>query len=159
MELKRIGKLVIAIIFCQIAGAIGAIFTMPAINNWYAGITKASFNPPNWIFLPAWTILFTLMGISLFLIAEKGIKEKKVNAAIAFFAIQLILNIVWSLLFFGLKKPMFAFFEIILLWLAILGTIIKFYPISKKAAWLLVPYLLWVSFAAILNFFVWQLNK
>lgn len=151
-------KLLVSIIVCQLAGAIGSIFTFEAIPSWYAQINKASFNPPNWLFGPVWTILYLLMGISLYLVWQAAEKNKKANSAMLLFGIQLALNTLWSIIFFGLKAPWLAFAEIIVLWVAILATIIKFYQISKKAAWLLVPYLLWVSFASILNLFAALLN-
>ncbi len=153
--LKKIILLVISIIICQGAGFIGSVFTTPKINTWYAGITKSSLNPPNWLFAPVWTTLFLLMGISLFLI----IRDKPLpKMALIAFAIQLILNILWSYFFFGLQNPMLAFAEIIILWLAIIITIYMFWPINKTAAYLLIPYIAWVSFAAILNFSLWRLN-
>lgn len=150
-------KLIISIIICELAGVVGSVFTMPAIKNWYFFLNKPSFNPPDWVFAPVWTILFLLMGISLYLVWQK-IGSWRREKAITIFALQLILNILWSVLFFGLKLPGPAFFEILMLWFAILYTIINFYRISRSASWLLLPYILWVSFAAILNFFIWRLN-
>jgi len=157
MNKNNILKLTISILVCQIAGLIGSFFTSPVIFTWYENIEKPNFNPPNWIFAPVWTILFILMGISLYLIWSNGLKNKK--TAIFIFSVQLILNILWSLLFFGLQVPLYAFIEIIILWLAILLTIISFYKVSKIAGLLLLPYIFWVSFATILNFFIWQLNR
>lgn len=154
--MKNFIKLLISIIVCQVAGVIGAIFTTPAISGWYKSLQKPFFNPPNWIFSPVWIFLFLLMGISLYLVWDRGVRENK--KAIIIFGVQLVLNIFWSIIFFGLKSPGFAFLEIIILWLAILTTIISFYKVSKTAGLLLIPYILWVSFALILNFFLWQLN-
>jgi len=154
----KILKLIISILICQGAGAIGSLFTSPAISTWYATIQKPSFNPPNWIFAPVWTLLFLLMGISLYLIWSKGFKDKEIKTAIFIFFAQLILNIFWSILFFGLQSPLYAFIEIIILWVAILFTIISFYKISKTAAFLLLPYILWVSFAGYLNYSIWNLQ-
>jgi tryptophan-rich sensory protein len=163
------------------AGAIGLFFTAPAINTWYARLLKPSFNPPDWIFAPVWTILFLLMGISLYLVWEKnwavGASEDKEERkawnpistklwrgewreenAICIFFIQLGLNILWTVIFFGLKSFDIAFIEILMLWFAILYTIINFYRISKLAGYLLMPYILWVSFASVLNLFIWWLN-
>lgn len=150
-------KLVVSVIICQLAGIIGSVFTTPAIPEWYASLEKPSFAPPDWIFSPVWIFLFFLMGISLYLI-WRAFPKKKAKTALFFFFIQLGLNILWSVIFFGLKSPMIAFFELILLWLAILLTIIKSIKVSKAAGYLLVPYILWVSFAAVLNFFLWRLN-
>ena len=155
---SKILKLVVSILVCQGAGAVGSLFTSPAISGWYATLQKPSFNPPNWVFAPVWTTLFLLMGIALYLVWISGAESKKKRTAILIFAVQLILNIFWSVLFFGLQSPLYAFIEIIILWLAILITIISFYKISKPAAYLLLPYILWVSFAAVLNFSILILN-
>jgi translocator protein len=156
--MKKTYKIIISILIPFIAGAIGSFFTSPAITGWYSLIEKPRINPPSWVFGPAWTIIYILMGISLYLIWSKGCKENKVKVAISIFMIQLMLNSVWSILFFGLKNPGLAFIEIFFLWISILITIIFFYKISKKAAYLLVPYILWVSFASYLNYSIWILN-
>lgn len=158
IHIKKIGKLVFSIILVNILGSIGAIFTTPSIPTWYATINKPSFNPPNWVFAPAWTLLFTLIGISLFLVWEKGFKTRESRIAISIFGVQLFFNVLWSVLFFGLKSPGYAFAEILVLWIFILLNIILFYRISKKAGLLLIPYICWVSFAALLNYYVWILN-
>ncbi len=155
---NKILKLVVSILVCQAAGLVGSLFTSPAISSWYATIQKPSFNPPNWVFAPAWTLLFLLMGISLYLVWSKNWQDQEKKKALFVFAFQLLLNILWSILFFGLQSPLYAFIEIIILWLAILFTIISFYKISKPAAYLLLPYILWVSFASILNFSILILN-
>lgn len=156
--MKNITKLIVSIIICQLAGFIGSVFTTPSISTWYSTLTKPSFNPPNWIFAPVWTTLFLLMGISLFLVWREGKRKPGVRIAIIIFSIQLILNILWSFLFFGLKLPIAGFFEIILLWVAILITILEFYRISILSGILMIPYILWVSFATFLNFTLWKLN-
>lgn len=150
-------KLIASIIICQLAGIIGAVFTTPSISGWYASLNKPFFNPPNWLFGPVWTILYLLMGISLYLVwnQKKGMETK---TALIFFAIQLGLNTLWSIIFFGLRLPSVAFVEILILLLFIVLTIIKFFPISKVSAYLLIPYLLWVSFASVLNFYIFILN-
>ena len=158
MTVKDIVKLVLSIIFCQAAGGIGSLFTAPAIPTWYASLKKPAFNPPNWLFSPVWITLFLLMGISLYLVWHKGFQTPGVKFALVVFFIQLALNTLWSILFFGAKTPFFAFLEIILLWCAILLTILLFYKISRPAALLLTPYIAWVSFAAVLNYFLWRLN-
>ena len=155
---NKILLLLASIIICQMAGIIGSIFTTPAIPTWYANINKPTFRPPNWVFAPVWTTLFLLMGIALFLIWEKGLKRKDVKIAFSVFIFHLLLNTLWSILFFGLKSPFAAFIEIIFLWIFILISIILFFRISKIAAYLLIPYILWVSFASVLNFAIWQLN-
>ena len=150
------GKLLVALIVCQLAGAIGSIFTASKIPSWYAGLVRPVFSPPNWIFGPVWTTLYLLMGFALYIVWTSESPKKK--TALTVFGIQLFLNALWSFLFFGLQNPFFAFLEIILLWVSILLSMIFFYPIAKKAMWLLVPYILWVSFASVLNFAIWQLN-
>jgi benzodiazapine receptor len=148
---------VISLIICQLAGIIGSIFTTPAIPKWYALLEKPSLAPPNWLFAPVWIFLFFLMGISLYLIWQ-AYPKKEAKSALLFFMIQLGLNVLWSVIFFGLKSPLIAFFEIIFLWLAILLTIVKSMKVSKVAGYLLLPYILWVNFAAVLNFLLWHLN-
>ena len=149
-------KLIIAIIICQAAGAIGSIFTSQSVSTWYLTLNKPSFNPPGWVFGPVWTLLFLLMGVSLYLVWQKGFKKHK--KALYFFSIQYVLNIAWSYFFFYLQNPLAGFIEILILWLFILLTIIYFYKVSKPAAYLLIPYILWVSFAAVLNYFLYLLN-
>lgn len=151
-------RLLVSIIICQFAGVIGSIFTASSLEGWYFLLEKPTFNPPSWVFFPAWTILYTLMGISLYLVWEHGLQHKEVKTGIFLFGLQLGLNTLWSLLFFGLKSPYYAFLEILVLWVAILLTIIQFWKISKSASFLLIPYILWVSFAALLNYQIWVLN-
>lgn len=151
-------KLIVAIIISELAGIIGSLFTAPSIAGWYATLTKPALNPPSWIFGPVWTTLFALMGIAAFLVWKKGLDRKDVRIALSIFIGQLALNMLWSIIFFGSQSPEAAFVEIIFLWLAILATITVFAKISKPAAWLLLPYILWVSFAAYLNYSIWILN-
>ena len=151
-------RLVISIIICQSAGIIGSFFTAPAIDAWYKNLIKPVFNPPSWIFGPVWTLLFLLMGISLYIIWQQGLDKKYNKLAFWLFIVHLGFNTLWSILFFGLKNPGLAFLEIIFLFLFIIYLILHFCNIDKKAAYLLFPYLLWVSFAAILNYSIWQLN-
>lgn len=142
----------------QVAGLIGSLFTISAIPLWYASLVKPSLNPPAWIFGPVWTLLYFFMGVSAFLIWQNGYAQKRIKSALGVFAVQLILNALWSVLFFGLHNPGMAFVEIIILWVSILATIIIFQGISKPAALLLMPYILWVSFATYLNYSIWILN-
>jgi len=151
-------KLAISLILPQLAGGIGALFTTPSVTSWYGTITKPSFNPPSWIFGPVWTTLFVLMGIAFYLVWQQGTNRPQVRQALAVFGVQLVLNTLWSIIFFGLHSPGAALIEIAFLWLAIAATIAFFAKISKPAAWLLAPYLAWVSFAAFLNFTIWRLN-
>ncbi|OGG92460.1 TspO protein [Candidatus Kuenenbacteria bacterium RIFCSPLOWO2_12_FULL_42_13] len=158
MKLNNFFKLVIAIGVSELAGIIGSVFTISAIPNWYAGLVKPALNPPAWVFGPAWTTLYTLMGIAAFLVWRMGWERKEVKMALEVFGIQLFLNAIWSIIFFGLQNPGWALVDIILLWLAIVWTMVVFYKISRPAAYLLVPYLLWVSFASYLNYSIWMLN-
>lgn len=151
-------KLIVAVLVSELAGIIGSVFTTPSIAGWYAGIVKPALNPPTWVFGPVWTTLFALMGISAFLIWKKGLERRDVKIALSIFIGQLILNTLWSIIFFGLHSPAGAFIELIVLWLAILATIIVFARILKPSAWLLLPYILWVTFAGYLNFMIWMLN-
>lgn len=175
-------KFIFAVIVAQLAGVAGSLVTLPVIESgWYENLAKPALNPPDWVFGPVWTTLYLLMGVSLYLawknnwkvknrIIENGRKAwnpwserlwtgnwQKQNV-IAVFGIQLALNLLWSFIFFGLQLPGPAFFEILALWFAALYTLVNFYRISKFAAWLLLPYLIWVSFAAYLNFAVWLMN-
>ena len=179
--MKKLLKFIISIFICEMAGLIGAIFTTPKINTWYAKLNKPSFTPPGYFIALVWNILFFLMGIALYLVWSKnwaievqpeGQKRKAWNRfseklwfgswreenTMAIFFLQLFLNILWSVIFFGWQLPGFAFFELIMLWFAILYTIVNFYRVSKTAAYLLIPYILWVSFAGFLNFTVWRMN-
>jgi benzodiazapine receptor len=151
-------KLVASVILCQIAGFLGSLFTTPAIPTWYATLRKPFFTPPNWIFSPVWISLFILMGISLFFVWRRQ-GHPQFKKALIFFFVQLFLNVLWSLAFFGLRLPLLGLMDIILLWIAILLTIQTFLKVSKFAGVLLIPYLLWVSFAALLNFSLWVLNR
>lgn len=151
-------KLIGSIIVCQVVGIIGALFTSPAIKGWYSNLNKPSFNPPNWIFGPVWTALYLLMGISLFLVWKKYNGDSNIKIALTIFFFQLVLNTLWSIMFFGLRNPMAGFIVIVVLWIAILLTIISFYKYSITASMLLIPYILWVSFATVLNYYLWKLN-
>lgn len=155
-KVKNFPILIFSISICEGAGILGSLFTFSAIPTWYATLNKPSFSPPNWVFGPVWTILYFMMGISLYLIWISKSKQKQ-NAFILFF-IQLGLNTLWSIVFFGLKNPTFAFIDIIALWIAIILTIQSFYKINKFAGYLLIPYFVWVSFASILNLFIVILN-
>ena len=153
----NIFRLIASLIICQSAGFLGSIFTTPAIPGWYAGLEKPTFNPPNWIFSPVWIFLYLLMGVTLYLLWQ-NLPKIEAKTALVFFAVQLALNILWSVIFFGFKLPVVAFIEIIILWIFILLTMIKSAKVSKAAVYLLLPYILWVNFAAVLNFFLWRLN-
>ena len=158
MTKSNIVKLVVAIFVSEMAGVIGSVFTFSSIPTWYAALVKPEFAPPNWIFGPVWITLYLLMGVAAFLAWKKGLERRDVKIALSVFIVQLVLNTFWSIIFFGLQSPGWAFVEILVLWMTILLTIIIFAKISKPAAWLLVPYILWVSFAAYLNYSIWVLN-
>jgi benzodiazapine receptor len=155
---KALGILVFVLV-CELAGFIGSVFTTPSIPGWYAGLAKPSFNPPNWVFAPVWTTLYALMGLSAYLVYEKSAKRKDVRKALAVFAGQLVLNALWSIVFFGAHMIFGAAVVIVLLWAMILESILLFSKISKTAALLLIPYFLWVSFATILNISLYVLNR
>lgn len=158
MTLKNGLKLATAIIVSELAGIIGSIYTAPSIPVWYQSLIKPNLNPPSWVFAPVWTTLFLLMGVSAFIVWKRGLNRRDVRVALGIFIVQLLLNTLWSMIFFGLQNPGLALIEIVLLWLAIVATIIAFAKISRPTVWLLVPYILWVSFAVYLNFAIWFLN-
>jgi translocator protein len=150
-------KLILALVITLSVGGIAGYATANAIGGWYATLVKPSFNPPNNIFAPVWTLLYIMMGIALYLIWKQPVSKKR-NMALLFFGIQLFLNFWWSILFFNYHQLGWAFVEIIAMWVFIIVTIFAFAPLSKTAAWLLVPYVSWVSFASILNYAIWRLN-
>lgn len=156
--MKKFFKLIISIIICQLAGIIGSFFTVKSVSTWYLTLNKPSFTPPSWLFAPAWISLYFLMGIALFLIWSSSDSLKKRRPAFILFGLQLILNAFWSVAFFGLQSPLLGLIVIIILWIFILLTIIGFFKISKLAGWLLIPYILWVSFATALNLAILILN-
>ncbi len=151
-------RLLIALLLPQLLGLVSELLTIAVIPSWYAGLIKPPFTPPNWIFGLAWTTLYLLIGIASYLVWQEGWRKKPVKTALYFYAIQLLLNFFWSILFFGLQSPLLAFIEIIFLWVMILITMIKFFTVSKPAGYLLIPYLLWVTFASLLNFSILILN-
>ncbi len=151
--MKDFLRLIGFILLCQAAGIIGSIFTFDSVNTWYSTLEKPFFNPPSFVFGPVWTTLYFLMGISLFLVWGK----KKTD--LRWFWAQLSLNTIWSIIFFGLKNPLFSFIIIIFLWISIFQTIKSFRKVNKKASYMLYPYIAWVSFAAILNLSIVLLNK
>ena len=151
-------KFIISLVITLGIGFSGSFFTRPEIDGWFQTITKPSWNPPNYIFGPVWTTLYVLMGIALFLVWKSRANERLKKPAFTFFVIQLVLNFLWSLIFFNQHEIGWAMVDIILLWIFILLTIFSFAKINKTAAWLLVPYISWVSFAAILNFTIWRMN-
>lgn len=158
MKKLNFPKLVCSLFICEAAGIIGSFFTVSAIPVWYKTLNKPDFSPPNWVFGPVWTVLYLLMGISLYLVWQKGVKNKKPKGALTLFWVQLALNALWPVVFFGGRSPLGGLVIIGLLLAFILITIARFLPISKTAAMLLMPYLAWVSFATLLNFYIVKLN-
>ena len=154
----NIKRLIISLILPQLAGLIGSFFTVSAITSWYSGLEKPSFSPPNWLFGPAWLTLYFLMGISIYLIWQRIDENQKAKKAFWVFWIHLVFNASWSLMFFGLKNPGLALINIIIIWLLIIVLIVKFWNIDKRSSCLLIPYLAWVSFASLLNYFILILN-
>ncbi len=152
-------KIILCITVCEAAGILGTVATSPNIPTWYASLNKPSFNPPSWLFGPVWTTLFALMGIALYLVVQKKIKTKQQKLAVTLFGLQLAVNVLWSFLFFGMHQPLWAFVDLVLLWLLIAACIVLFYRQNKWAGILLVPYIAWVSFAGILNFAIYRLNS
>jgi len=147
----------LALTFC--APLIASLFTRQAITDWYVHLNKPFFTPPDWLFGPVWTVLYFLMAVSALLVWNKGLSNPLVKIALCLYLLQLVLNGLWMPVFFGLKMPLLAFCEIVLLWSAIILTILAFYRVSIAAALLLFPYIVWTSFAAVLNFSLWLLNR
>ncbi|MBU0762957.1 MAG: tryptophan-rich sensory protein [Candidatus Altiarchaeota archaeon] len=156
--MKNLKIIVASLLLCLTVGYIGSIYTAPSIPAWYESLEKPSFNPPNWIFAPVWTILYVLMGLSFYLVWRKDLKFKKTKKAAILFLIQLALNILWSAVFFGMKDIQLALAVIVVLWILIAETIYEFSKKSTSAALLLLPYLCWVAFATILNYNIMLLN-
>ena len=155
---KDIVRLIISIVACQCAGIVGSVFTTRTIPTWYAALQKPPFTPPNWLFAPAWITLYLLMGISAFLVWRTGLENRETRRALVVFLVQLVLNALWSIAFFGLQSPLYGLIAIIALWIAILLTILKFFRISTIAGAIMLPYILWVTFAAALNTSIFTLN-
>ncbi|QLG45749.1 TspO/MBR family protein [Costertonia aggregata] len=155
---KKIIYIAISVIVCLIIGFLSSIVTQTSVDTWFLTLKKPSFNPPNWLFAPVWTVLYILMGVSAGLVWAKGFYHKWVKTALYFFGLQLLFNATWSIAFFGLRNPLWALFIILVLLLLILLTIRWFRVIDRLAAYLLLPYLFWVLFATVLNYKIWELN-
>lgn len=156
--MKTWPKLIISVVCCELVGLLGTPFTISAIPVWYASLNKPFFAPPNWLFGPAWTLLYFLMGVAFFLIWRQGWSKKKIRTAGMFFAAQLGLNFLWTPIFFGLRAPALGLVVIVTLWVLIALTMKKFYSVSRLATYLLAPYLIWVTFASLLNAAIVLLN-
>ena len=158
-QASDIVSLVVAVVIPLIVGGLGGVATASAIPTWYQGLNKPAWNPPNWVFGPVWTLLYILMGVAAWLVWRQGWDNLPVRVALAIFGAQLLLNLFWSLIFFGLRSPGWAVLEIVILWGFVLATTVQFYRLDSIAGLLLIPYQLWVTFAAVLNAAVWQLNR
>ncbi len=156
--MRNLLKVIGLIFVCFLPGVIGGFFTANNLYPWFNSLAKPSFSPPSWVFSPVWTVLYTLMGISLFLIL-KADNSKNKTLGLVFFTIQLVLNGLWSIVFFGLHQILLAFGVIIALLIFIILSIFEFYKVSKTSAYILIPYVIWVSFASVLNFSLYLLNR
>jgi translocator protein len=158
---NSIPKLVGSVLLCEAAGGIGSVYTYEGVRDWYPSLEKPSFTPPGWVFAPVWTLLYAMMGLSLYLASQHSREgDNSVwRASRMLFGLQLGLNVLWSYVFFGRRAPGWAVVEILFLWVALAATIVAFLKISRTAALLLLPYLLWTSFAAVLNHSIWRLNR
>ncbi len=157
--MSNIVKGIIALALPLLVGGVSGFFSVTGVESWYPTIQKPSWNPPNWVFGPVWTTLYVMMGIAFFLVWKDDTSKELKKIAITLFAVQLTLNFFWSFIFFKLQQPGWALVEIIAMWIFISLTIFAFAQVNKAAAWLLVPYISWVSFATILNYTIWQLNS
>jgi len=157
--MNNIRRLIIAIVIPLLVGFTSGFFTSTGPGTWYQALEKPTWNPPGRVFAPVWTTLYIMMGVSLFFIWKTNLVTNKKRVALFLFAFQLVLNFFWSFIFFRLEKPGWAAAEITILWLSILATIFSFASINKLSAWLLVPYISWVTFAAILNYTIWSMNN
>jgi len=155
---RSILRLIAAVLLCLVVGSAGSLVTSTGSGSWYESLEKPAFTPPDWVFAPVWTTLFILMGIALYLVWESGTERRDVQIALIVFGVQLALNVLWSFLFFGMESPLLGLVDIVLLWIMIAVTIVLFYQIRKSAAYLLLPYIVWVSIATALNYSIYVLN-
>ncbi|MEH6513922.1 TspO/MBR family protein [Maribacter arcticus] len=155
---RKLTYIIIGIVICSTIGFLSSVVTQSSVNGWYMTLNKPSFNPPNWIFAPVWTALYILMGISAGWVWAKGFHHKWVKTGLYHFGFQLLLNGLWSIVFFGLQQPFWGLLVILTLLVVLILTIKWFKVVSKVAAILLIPYLLWVCFATLLNYKIWELN-
>ena len=157
--MRKFLSLVVSLAVAYGAAAIGSYFTIAEITGWYAGLAKALLNPPTWVFGPAWTILYTLMAIAAWRVYEKGHRTKKTREALGLYALQLSVNVLWSLIFFGFHSLFGGVAGILTLLVLIVLTAERFYKIDRIAGWLFAPYIAWVSFATYLNVMATLLNQ
>jgi translocator protein len=151
-------KFIISLLIPLAVGFVSGLFTRNSVDTWFTTINKPWFNPPSWVFGPVWTLLYLLMGVAMWLVWKHKGDETQKKRALYLYAVQLVFNFFWSIIFFHFHEPGWAFAEIMALWVLILLTIFAFAKVNKTAAWLLVPYISWVSFAAILNYTIWRMN-
>jgi len=159
MDANSAIRLGVSLLASFAAGGIGSLFTFKAIPTWYAGLKKPPYTPPNRAFGPIWTTLYLLMGISVFLVWQKGLSPNGATLAFVLFWIQLVINAIWSVIFFGIKSKGCGVIVILVLWLLILATIVASFKVSAWAGALLIPYIVWVSLASYLNIGIWRLNR
>jgi benzodiazapine receptor len=160
IKMNKITRILTVVVTCLAIGYFSGIVTRSSIETWYPTLVKPSFNPPNWVFAPVWSMLYIMMGLAAGLVWDRMESEREVvRKALILFAFQLALNALWSYLFFGLMNPMLAGLEVIILWLVIYETYMQFSKINTIAGYLMLPYLLWVSFATVLNASIWWLNR
>lgn len=148
----------LAVLICEGVGLLASIPTQSSVDTWYPTLVKPFFTPPGWVFAPVWIVLYALMGIAAWLVGRRGWTAPEVQTALGFFGLQLILNGLWSFAFFGFRSPGSGLLVIVLLWLALVVTMQRFFRLQRGAGWLLVPYLLWVTYAAALNGAIWWMN-
>ena len=158
MKIKTVVKILLAVLVCLGIGFIGSIATQTTVDTWFATLEKPSFNPPSWVFAPVWSLLYVLMGVAAGIVWSKGFHHLWVKTALYHFGFQLILNAGWSIAFFGYQSPLAGLIIIIALIILVLFTFKWFKIVSPAAAYLLIPYILWITFAAALNFEIWRLN-
>ena len=162
LNFKNISKIkpyLLCIAICLIVEVSSGLITQGSVNTWYKTLIKPDFTPPKWIFAPVWSLLYLMMGFAWGHINTISSKSPIIKKANILFIIQLSFNTVWSIIYFGFHNIGYALADIILLWLALILTIYQFFKISKLSGWLLMPYLLWTSYAAVLNASIWHLNK
>jgi tryptophan-rich sensory protein len=155
--MRRWATLIAWLVICGTAAVLGAVPTAASLRMWYPSLVKPSWNPPNAVFGPVWTVLYALMAVAAWRVERQRSHPQRLRA-LAIFVVQLLLNVAWSWIFFGLQSPGMAAIEVVFLWAAILATIVAFWPIDRVAAFLMVPYLAWVTFATALNIAIWRLN-
>lgn len=157
-RIKEPLKLIALVVGCQLVGAIGAFITNTSVNTWYQALDKPGFTPADWLFSPVWTTLYLLMAIAAYTVWQHPVENPRVRRSLILFAIQLGFNLLWTVLFFGLRSPLLGLIGIVVLFSLILAMAWTFFKVSRTAGWLMIPYLAWVGYATVLNYTIWQLN-